>query len=128
MLLESGGLVDYVIGAEPSFGVFVLAYSEHDLRNFYMNVYKMGDGPAVHLLHAVPPVPLSRRPARIGRAACFGDAALTPIGAPVCDVVPWPSSTSRPGQVLDAVGGYTVYGLIENACRPPEPRTSSHSG
>jgi predicted homoserine dehydrogenase-like protein len=114
MLLESGGLVDYIIGAEPSFGIFVLAYSENDLRNFYMKVYKMGDGP---LYTFYIPYHLSslETPGTIGRAACFGDATLTPVGAPVCDVITAAKFDLTSGQVLDAVGGFTAYGLIDNA-------------
>src|SRR3989344_2571646 len=43
--LMNGGIVDYILGAEPSFGVFVLGYNSHSLTRQYMNMYKMGDGP-----------------------------------------------------------------------------------
>ncbi len=39
------GLVDYLLGAEPSFGVFVLATTDDPVLKRYLQVYKMGDGP-----------------------------------------------------------------------------------
>jgi predicted homoserine dehydrogenase-like protein len=79
-----------------------------------MKVYKMGDGP---LYTFYIPYHLSslETPGTIGRAACFGDATLTPVGAPVCDVITAAKFDLTSGQVLDAVGGFTAYGLIDNA-------------
>ena len=34
--LRNGGLVDYILGAEPGPGVFVLGYNEHPIRQNYM--------------------------------------------------------------------------------------------
>ncbi len=79
MLFESGGLVDYILGAEPSFGVFVLAYSD-TVPQLYMKVYKMGDGP-VYTFYIPYHLSSLETPGTIGRAACMGDATLTPVGA-----------------------------------------------
>ncbi len=114
MLLESGGLVDYILGAEPSFGVFVLGYSEEPLRNFYMKVYKMGDGPlyTFYVPYHLSPI---ETPGTIARAVLFGDATLTPIGAPVCDVITAAKFDLAAGDVLDGIGGFKAYGSIDNA-------------
>ena len=34
--LMNGGLVDYILGAQPSFGVFILAYSDNPVKQRYM--------------------------------------------------------------------------------------------
>src|SRR5215813_4387621 len=39
------GLVDYVVGARPGPGVFVLGTTEHPVQKHYLNLYKLGQGP-----------------------------------------------------------------------------------
>ena len=116
--LLDGGLVDYIVGAQPPGGIFVLGYNDHPLQQQYLNYYKMGDGPLYvfytpyHLCHLETPL-------TIARAVLFGDAALTPLGAPVCDVITVAKRELKAGEVLDGIGGFTSYGMAENApiCR-----------
>jgi predicted homoserine dehydrogenase-like protein len=116
--LRDGGLVDYLVGAEPAPGVFILGYNEHPIQQRYMKYYKMGDGPLYvfytpyHLCHLE--VPLT-----VARAVLFEDAALAPLGGPVCDVIAAAKCDLRRGEMLDGIGGFTCYGLLENSevCR-----------
>jgi predicted homoserine dehydrogenase-like protein len=116
--LRDGGLVDYLVGAEPAPGVFILGYNEHPIQQRYMKYYKMGDGPLYvfytpyHLCHLE--VPLT-----VARAVLFQDAALTPLAGPVCDVIAAAKRDLRRGEMLDGIGGFTCYGLLENSevCR-----------
>jgi predicted homoserine dehydrogenase-like protein len=111
-LLDSG-LTDYVIGAEPSFGVFVLATCDQPIRARYMDVYKMGGGP---LYTFYTPYHLSpiEAPASIARAVLFNDMTLAPKGAPVCDVMTLAKRDIRAGEMLDGIGGFLTYGAIDN--------------
>jgi len=43
--LMNGGLVDYILGAEPGPGIFVLGYNEDPAKQHYLNYLKMGNGP-----------------------------------------------------------------------------------
>jgi predicted homoserine dehydrogenase-like protein len=106
-------IVDYILGAEPSFGVFVLAHSEQPLVQRYMKIYKMGDGPVYTFYRPYHLSPLET-PLTIARAALFGDAALTPAGAPTCDVIALAKKDLKAGEALDGVGGFTCYGVMEN--------------
>lgn len=116
--LLGDGLVDYVVGAEPAAGVFVLGYLEQSLQQRYLNYYKMGEGPLYlfytpyHLCHL-------DMPSTIARAVLFQDAVLAPLGAPVCDVISAAKRDLKAGEVLDGIGGFTCYGLLENSdvCR-----------
>jgi predicted homoserine dehydrogenase-like protein len=116
--LLNGGLVDYIVGAQPASGVFVLGYNEHPLQQRYLKYYKMGDGPfyvfytPYHLCHLE--VPLT-----VARAVLFQDAALTPLAGPVCDVITAAKRDLKAGEMLDGIGGFTSYGLLENSevCR-----------
>jgi len=116
--LLNGGLVDYIVGAEPAPGVFVLGYNDHLLQQEYMKYYKMGNGPLYvfytpyHLCHLE--VPLT-----VARAVLFQDATIAPLASPVCEVITAAKRDLKAGEVLDGLGGFTCYGLLENSdiCR-----------
>ncbi|MGA7955410.1 MAG: Gfo/Idh/MocA family oxidoreductase [Gloeobacterales cyanobacterium] len=117
-LLCGPGLVDYILGAQPSFGVFVLAHTDQPLRQRYLKIYKMGDGPLYTFYTPYHLSPLEA-PMSVARAVLFGDAALAPQGAPVCEVITVAKRNLKAGEVLDGIGGFTCYGTIDNAdlCR-----------
>jgi predicted homoserine dehydrogenase-like protein len=116
--MMEGGLVDYVLGAEPASGVFVLGYNEDPIQRQYMNYYKMGDGPVYcfytpyHLCHTESPL-------TVARAVLFHDATIAPLGPPVCDVITAAKRNLESGGVLDGIGGFDSYGMLENSdvCR-----------
>ncbi len=112
--LTTTGLTDYILGAEPSFGVFVLATTDNPTRKMYMNVYKMGDGPlyTFYIPYHLSPI---EAPMSVARAVIFKDAALAPLGAPVCDVVTLAKRDIKKGEILDGIGGFLTYGEIENS-------------
>lgn len=112
--LLNGGLVDYILGAQPSFGVFILAYSDQPLKQRYMKVYKMGDGP---LYTFYTPAHLSpiEAPNSVARAVLFKDAPLVPIAGPVADVITIAKRELKAGETLDGIGGYLSYGTLDNA-------------
>lgn len=110
----NGGLVDYILGAEPSFGIFIIGYSKNPVKRKYMKVYKMGDGPFYVFYRPFHLSPLEAS-LSVARAAVFKDPALAPLGKPVCDVITVAKKDLKKGEVLDGIGGFTCYGLIENA-------------
>jgi hypothetical protein len=113
-LHEKGeGIVDYILGAEPSFGVFVLAHSDRPFHDRYMRIYKMGDGPIYTFYRPYHLSPLET-PLSVARAVLFGDAAVTPLGAPVCEVVALAKTDLATATELDGVGGFTCFGMLEN--------------
>ena len=113
-LIEGPGIVDYVVGAMPNPGVFVLGTNDHPTQQHYLNLYKLGEGPLYcfyrpyHLCHF-------EIPATIARAVIFGDATIAPQGPPMVDVVTAAKVDLAPGDVIDAIGGYKTYGLAENS-------------
>lgn len=110
--LQKNGLVDYILGAEPSFGVFVLATNDHPIRARYMNIYKMGEGPLYTFYIPSHLGPLEG-PSSVARAVLFGDATLAP-STMATDVITLAKFNLKKGDRLDSVGGFTVYGAIEN--------------
>jgi predicted homoserine dehydrogenase-like protein len=112
-LLQSGGLVDYALGAEPGTGAYVVGYADDPVRAPYMSYFKMGDGP-LYLFYMPWHLPNFDVPLTAARAVLFHDAAVTPLGAPRCDVVAVAKRDLAAGETLDGIGGFTCYGAIEN--------------
>jgi predicted homoserine dehydrogenase-like protein len=113
-LLEGAGIVDYVVGAHPAPGVFVLGTHDHPAQRHYLNLYKLGEGPLYcfytpyHLCHF-------EVPNSVARAALFGDVVLAASGPPTVEVVAAAKTDLEAGATLDGIGHYMTYGLCENA-------------
>ncbi len=113
-LRELGGVVDYVVGARPGAGVFVLAEHENPAEHHFLDLYKMGPGPLYcfytpyHLCYFEVPI-------TIARVALLRDAAIAPEAGLVVDVVATAKRDLRAGEILDGYGHYTAYGQCENA-------------
>lgn len=113
-LLQGPGLVDYVVGAAPNPGVFVLGTHDHPQQKHYLNLYKLGEGPLYcfytpyHLCHF-------EVPNTVARSVLFSDAAIAPIAGPCVDVVATAKIDLKAGQLIDGIGGYMTYGLAENS-------------
>ena len=109
----NGGLVDYILGAEPGPGVFILGYNNQPDRKSYMKYFKMGDGPlyAFYIPYHLPHLEV---PLTVARTVLFKDAAVAPISGPVCDVITMAKRDLSKGDKLDGIGGFTCYGMIEN--------------
>ena len=111
-LLEDGGWVDYILGAQPGTGAFVVGYNDHPVKAEYMKYFKMGDGP-LYLFYTPFHLPHLQLPLTVARAVLFHDATLTPLAGPVCDTLAVAKRDLKAGEVLDGMGGFTCYGLID---------------
>jgi len=107
-------IVDYLVGAEPAPGVFVLGHHDHPVQKAYLDLYKLGPGPLYvfyrpyHLCHF-------EVPSTLARAVLFGDATIAPLDRPRVEVVATAKRDLRAGELLDGIGFYMTYGLAENA-------------
>jgi predicted homoserine dehydrogenase-like protein len=107
-----GGIVDYVVGAKPGPGVYVIATHDDPKQKHYLNLYKLGEGPLYcfytpyHLCHFEAPMSLAR-------AVLFHDAVIQPACGPRVDVVATAKRDLKAGEMLDALGGYMTYGQCE---------------
>jgi predicted homoserine dehydrogenase-like protein len=108
------GVVDYTLGGDFAAGVGVMVrHPQPELVEKSMRLYKMGDGPdyflfrPYHLVHlelwkTIADVVLDRR-------------SLSYVGGPhVVEVVAVAKRSLRAGERLDAMGGSTVYGQIDD--------------
>jgi predicted homoserine dehydrogenase-like protein len=111
-LQHLGGIVDYVVGAKPGPGVYVIATHDDPKQRHYLNLYKLGEGPLYsfytpyHLCHFE--VPLS-----VARVVLAGDAVIQPIAGPRVEVVATAKRDLKAGEIVDGLGGYMTYGQCE---------------
>jgi predicted homoserine dehydrogenase-like protein len=115
---KDGGLVDYVLGAEPHTGAFVVGYTDHPIKQQYLDYFKMGEGP-LYVFYTPYHLPHVQIATSAARAVLFQDATVAPLGKPMCDVLSVAKRDLQKGEVLDGIGGFTCYGMIENSevCR-----------
>jgi predicted homoserine dehydrogenase-like protein len=113
-LRACGGVVDYVVGAKPGPGVYVLATHDDPKQRHYLELYKLGTGPLYsfytpyHLCHFEVPLTAAR-------AVLFGDATIKPVGAPTVEVITTAKRDLPAGTRIDGLGGYDTYGQAERA-------------
>ena len=112
--LLRGGLVDFALGAAPGTGAWVVVHETNPAKMKTLAYLKMGDGP-FYVLYTPYHLPHIQIASTIARAALAGDPTTAPIGAPVCEVVTVAKRDLKAGEVLDGVGGFAGYGMIENA-------------
>ncbi len=114
LLKTETGVIDYVVGASPAPGVYILGTNNHPVQQHYLNLYKLGEGPyycfyrPYHLCHF-------EVPNSIARAALFGDATIAPMSKPQVEVITIAKKDLKAGEEIDGIGYYMIYGVCENA-------------
>jgi predicted homoserine dehydrogenase-like protein len=119
-LRELGGIVDYVVGAQPNPGIYCIAEHTDPKQRHYLNLYKLGEGPLYslytpwHLCHF-------EVPNTVARVTLFGDADV-PAAGPLVEVCACAKKDLKAGEVLDEYGHYMTYGEAVNSPEMREKR------
>ncbi len=106
-----GGVVDYVLGAKPGASVFVIGYSDDSEDKFFLDYYKMGQGPyylflrPYHLCHFETPYTIQRI-VKYKEPVLIQKKRYLEVGARA-------KTDLKKGTVLDGIGGYHLYGVLE---------------
>jgi len=110
------GVVDYLLGAEPGGGVFVVGWCEDPLQQFYLRYYKVhAEGPW-HLFYRPYHLCHLETPRAIALAALWGKAVLRPGHGRVADVFARAKQDLPAGTCVEhGIGGDLFYGLVEAA-------------
>jgi predicted homoserine dehydrogenase-like protein len=111
-MLETG-IVDYVVGAAPHTGAFAVIHEDNPYKQEQLAYYKLGSGP-FYTFYTPYHLPHLQIASTIGRAAVQSDATVTPLDGPVCEVLSVAKRDLKAGERLDGIGGFHVYGLIDN--------------
>jgi len=108
----STGTVDYLLGAAPGGGVYVIARCPHPTQIPYLSYYKIGDGPA-YLFHRPYHLCHLETPRAIAMAALYRQAILSPAATKLTDVYAFAKRHLKSGLEIDhGIGGDHFYGLI----------------
>jgi predicted homoserine dehydrogenase-like protein len=112
-LREWGGIVDYVVGAKPSPGVFIFAAATDQQQQHYLNYGKLGAGP-LYSFYTPYHLTILEVPLSVARMVLFQDRVIAPLAGPVVDVVATAKRALKAGETLDGLGWYMTYGQCEN--------------
>ncbi len=124
---ERQSFVDYVLGATPKGGVFVIAHTDSSYQQFTLEWFPPSMGPGPYYLF-YRPYHLRHIEAlnTVANAVLDAQALLPPEYGLRTNVFARARQELSKGSRLDGVGGYTCYGLIENVddgdnCAPGLP-------
>lgn len=109
-----GGIVDYVVGAAPSPGVYVFAEAQDEIQKIYLNYGKLGEGP-LYSFHTGWHLTSLEVHNSVARVALLNDVPMEPIGAPQVEVITIAKRPLKAGETLDGIGGFMTYGVCETA-------------
>ncbi|MBW1712352.1 MAG: homoserine dehydrogenase, partial [Deltaproteobacteria bacterium] len=111
------GVVDYILGAEPGGGVFVVGYCDDEIQQGYLKYLKMGDGPYYLFYRPYHLVPVET-PRAVAAAALYGRPILEPKQGRVSDVYAYAKRDIQAGETIDrGIGGPHFYGMIDDCGR-----------
>lgn len=112
-LRAEGGIVDYVVGARPSPGIYVIAEAKDENQAFFLNLGKLGPGP-LYSFYTAWHLTVLEFGLSIARVALCRDVVIGNTRAPSVDVVAAAKRDLKAGEVIDGIGGYLTYGTAEN--------------
>lgn len=109
------GVVDYVLGANPKGGVFAIGYNEDKFQQYTLDWFppQMGPGP-FYLFYRPYHLGHIEAMACVAEAYLHKSARLQPKYGMKTNVFCYAKKDLKPGDMLDGMGGYASYGLIEN--------------
>lgn len=115
------GRIDYILGAEPGGGVYVVGYCDDPVQIEYLRYYKMGEPPyylfyrPYHLCHL-------ETTRAIAKAALYGEAILTPRFGRMTDTYTFAKTNLKAGHTFPhAIGSDELYGLAD-ACHKADAK------
>ena len=112
-LKELGGIVDYVVGARPSPGVFIYATTKDPNSVKFLKYGKLGDGP-LYSFYVPYHLLFFDIASSICRLVDFNDPVIIAKDGPVVDVVATAKVELNKGDIIDGIGGFKTYGVCEN--------------
>jgi predicted homoserine dehydrogenase-like protein len=112
-LSEPPGIVDYVLG-DVAPGVFVVFTSHLPVVIDELRYLKVGDGPNWTLYRPYHLTSIET-PLSVAKAVLQKEATIAPTHGLLAEVITVAKRSMQAGEILDGIGGSTVYGLTERA-------------
>jgi len=111
-ILSKTGVVEFAIG-DIAPGVFLVYTSELEIIREELKYLLFGDGPN-YLLYRPYHLTSIEAPLSIARAYFYGEPTIVPAGSLVSEVATYAKKDLEKGEMLDGIGAFTTYGMIEN--------------
>ena len=110
-ILFKKGVVEFAIG-DIAPGVFLVYTSHLKIIRDELKYLLFGDGPN-YLLYRPYHLTSIEAPLSIARAYFMGEPTIVPKAGLVSEVATYGKKDLKAGELLDGIGGYTTYGMIE---------------
>lgn len=108
------GVVDYILGAQPGGGVFVIGKCEDKLQQFYLNYYKLHGKPPYYLFYRPYHLCHLETPRAIAKAFLFKKKVMEPTFGKVAEVFAYAKKDLFKGMRIDrGIGGDDFYGMVD---------------
>ena len=107
----------FVNGVAP--GVFIIVSSPLPEVHTEMKYLSMGDGPN-YVLYRPYHLCSLETPLTVAHAVLNEEPTIVPMAGPISECIAVAKTDLKAGQMLDGIGGYTVYGTIEVAAKAKE--------
>lgn len=110
-ILDKTGVVDFAIG-DLAPGVFLVYSTKNKMIKNVLNYLALGEGPN-YLLYRPYHLTSIETPLSIARVYFDREPWIVPSGGLVSDVLTVAKKDLASGEIIDGIGGYMVYGLID---------------
>jgi predicted homoserine dehydrogenase-like protein len=110
-ILSRKGVVDFVVG-DLAPGVFLVYSARNKMVRADLKYLMLGEGP-YYLLYRPYHLTSIETPLSIALAYFYGEPTITPESGMVSEVITVAKKDLRAGDIIDGIGKYTVYGLID---------------
>ncbi|MCL5072474.1 MAG: NAD(P)-dependent oxidoreductase [Actinobacteria bacterium] len=110
-ILDKTGVVDFAIG-DLAPGVFLVYSTKNKMIKNVLNYLALGEGPN-YLLYRPYHLTSIETPLSIAKVYFDRESWIVPSDGLVSDVLTVAKKDLAPGEIIDGIGGYMVYGLID---------------
>lgn len=108
-------IVDYVLGAKPTGGVFAIGHTDNAYHQFSFSWYPSYHGPGpFYLFYRHFHLPHFEALRAVAEAVIDGTTRLASWAGMKTNVITYAKKDLAAGEILDGLGGYASYGFIEN--------------
>lgn len=120
-LVGEEGAIDYILGAEPGGGVYVVGKCEEEFQHPYLTYYKLAEKPPYYLFYRPYHLCHLETPHAIAKAYFYQEAYLQPWAGYVTDVYCFAKCDLKKGDsLLHAIGSDEVYGMVASVAEAEE--------
>jgi predicted homoserine dehydrogenase-like protein len=113
-IFNASGAVDYAVG-DVAPGVFVIITTDQPKIITDLNYLRLNGGDGYWALYRPYHLANLETPISVAHVALDGHSTLVTLRPPVCETIAVAKRDLKAGESVDALGGFTVYGMIDRA-------------